>query len=104
MKNFSVTIDLGKFDCCAIRQGHSEVAFHFRVLHNGRILEVSTKMEYGFQWVVDRLFAEQDRSALKKAALRSLNVMQQQMLAKDQEVTNLADGEALKVDNPELES
>jgi hypothetical protein len=104
MKNFSATIDLGKFECCALRVGHAEVKFHFRIRHKKRMIEVSTSKNYAFKWVVDRLFSEEEHDTLRKQAQNALIIMQQQLLANDEEVNGLADGEALVIDNPTLES
>jgi hypothetical protein len=104
MKNFSVTIDLGKFDCCALRIGHAEVRFHFRILHKKRAIEVSTTKDYHYKWVVDKLFSEEQRDTLREQAQNALTIMQQQLLANDDKVSDLAPGEELVVDKPELES
>lgn len=104
MKNFARIIDLGKFDCCALRVGHAEVRFYFRIRHRKRMIEVSTSKDYSFKWVVDRLFSEEERDMLQQQAQNALIVMQQQLLANDQQVGSLADGEALVIDKPTLES
>jgi hypothetical protein len=104
MKNFSATIDLGKFDCCVLRKGHSQVVFSFRIRHNKRMIEVSTTKDYLYKWVVDKLFSVEERNTLREQASNPLIIMQQQLLANEQKVDALTPGEELVVDKPTLES
>ncbi len=98
MKNFSATLDLGKFDCCAIRRGSNEIEFIFWMKQEQGQVEASMTTTYR---LVGPLFYPANRDQLRREAVKALTLVQQTMLAHP---AALNAGERVIVENPELES
>ena len=98
MKNFSKTIDLGVVDCCCVRQGATAVRFFFWFRENGSVLEACASKDYGFAWLVDKLFTSRNEQLAEEARKTADLVMQQMERVDDV----LEDGVELTVKNPVL--
>lgn len=103
MKNFSAVIDLGRFDCCAVRRGSHQIEFLFYMRNEAdrTQVEASTTQQFGRQQRVVELFWPRNADDLKRYAQRALLLVQQTMIANQQA---LRAGEQIVVENPQLES
>jgi hypothetical protein len=97
MKGFSKTIDLGVVDCCAVRQGATEVKFIFWFRQNGQVMDAAASKDYSHSQVVDALFDYRQESLAEEAKKVCDIVMEQLELHGD----HLEDGVSLTVNNPE---
>ena len=102
MKNFSATLDLGRFDCCAIRRGTDSVeyCFFFKPAGATEQIESSATKTYG-GGLARLLFEPGQRWALREEAQKCLTIVQQQLLAHQNEIR---DNETFRISNPKLES
>lgn len=101
MKGFSATIDLGCYDCCAIRRGSLDIEFQFWIRQDDKIFDTSVTKAFRFRETVEELFYPKNRNKLQQEALQALTLVQQTFLAHGEE---FVDGEPFSIVNPRLES
>lgn len=100
MKNFSRTLDLGKFDCNIVREGARGIRYNFWMWEGKTGLDSCITTLYT-KARADHLFSPAGAAELQAEALRALTLVQQTTLANEEQ---LHAGEMVTVINPELES